>query len=70
MIGPCFAMHFFVAFYFCNHLAQEEIAGCCTLIVFLLALLVVFSALSRAGLQCVTVAFPGHTNLCFEVHYT
>ena len=76
MIGPCFAMHYFVAFHFCNHLAQEEIAGCCTLIVFLQALLVVLGALclfltvSRFGLQCVIVAFPGHTNSCFEVHYT
>ena len=28
MIGPCFAMHYLVAFHFCNHLAEEEIAGC------------------------------------------
>ena len=28
MIGPCFAMRYLVAFHFCNHLAEEEIAGC------------------------------------------
>ena len=45
MIGPCFAMHNLVAFHFCNHLAEEEIAGCFTLTVFLLALLIIFGAL-------------------------
>ena len=60
-------MHYLVAFYFCNHLVGEEIAGCFTLIVFLLALLIVFGALclfhtvSCVGLKCVIVAFPGHT---------
>ena len=67
MISPCYAMHFLVTFYFCNHLAKEAIAGCFTLIVFLLALLIVCGALclfltvSWAGLQCVIEAFPGHT---------
>ena len=67
MIGPCFAMHYLVAFYFCNHLVGEEIAGCFTLIVFLLELLIVFGALclfltvSWVGLKCVIVEFPGHT---------
>ena len=65
-----------MAFHFCNHLADEEIAGCFTLIVFLLALLIVFGALclfltvSWVGMQCVIVAFSGHTYLFFEVHYT
>ena len=45
MISPCFAMLYLVAFYFCNHLAEEEITGCFTLIVFLLVLLIVFGAL-------------------------
>ena len=36
VIGPCFAMHYLVAFHFCDILAEEEIAGCFTLIVFLL----------------------------------
>ena len=44
-IGPCFAMHYLVAFNFCNHLVQEEIAGCFTLIVSLLALTIIFGAL-------------------------
>ena len=30
VIGPCYAMHFLVIFYFCNHLAKEAIAGCFT----------------------------------------
>ena len=76
MIGACFAMHYSVTFHFCNHLAKEEIAGSFTLIGFLLVLLIVFGALclfltmSWVGLQCVLVAFPGHTYLFFEVHYT
>ena len=74
MIGPCFAMHYLVAFHCCNHLVEEEIAGCFTLIVFLH--LSVFSALCLflmvlwVGLQCAIVAFPSHTCTCllFEVH--
>ena len=48
---------------------RGRIAGCFTLIVFLLALLIVFDALclflrvSWVGLQCVIVAFPGLTYL-------
>ena len=30
VIGPCFAMHYLVAFHFCDILAEEEIAGCFT----------------------------------------
>ena len=62
-----------MTFHFCNHLAEEEIAGLFTLIVFLL--LSVFGALclfltaAWVGLQCVIVAFSGHTYLLFEVHY-
>ena len=41
VIGPCFAMHYLVAFRFCNHLAEEEIAGSFTLMAFLLAMLIV-----------------------------
>ena len=37
VIGPCFAMFYLVALHFCNHLAEEEIAGSFTLIVFMLA---------------------------------
>ena len=73
-IGPCFAMHYLVAFHFCDHLAKEEITGCFTFIVFLL--LSVFGALclcltvSYVGMQCAIVAFLVHTYLLFEVHYT
>ena len=72
MICPCFAMYYLVAFHFCNHLAEEEITDCLTLIVFLLALLIVFGALlfltvPCVGLQCAIVQFPGHTYLYFEV---
>ena len=69
VIGPCFAMHYLVAFHLCNHLAKEQIAGSFTSIIFLLALLIVFGTLclfltmSWVGLQCVIVAFPGHTYL-------
>ena len=38
VIGPWFALYYLVAFHFCKHLAEEEIAGCFTLIVFLLVL--------------------------------
>ena len=68
-MGPCFAMQYLVAFHFCNHLAEVEIAGCFTLIVLLLVLLIVFGAfclfltVSWVGLQYVIVAFPGHTYL-------
>ena len=74
VIGPCFAMYNLVAFQFCNHLAEEEIAGCFTFIVFLLlsvfGAMCLFLMVSWVGLQCVIVAFPGHTFLLFEVHYT
>ena len=61
--GPCFVMHYLVAFHFCNHLAEEEIAGRFSLNVFLLALFIVFGALCLfltmpwVGMQCVFVAF-------------
>ena len=68
----CYAL--LSGFHFCNHLAEEEMAGYFTLIVFLLALLIVFCALclfltvSWIGLHFVIVAFPGHAYLFFEVH--
>ena len=76
LFGPCFAMYYIVTFHFFNHLAEEEIAGCFTLIVFLLGLLIVFGALclflavSWVGLQCVIVAFPGHTYLFLRYIFT
>ena len=52
---------------------RGKIAGCFTLIVFLLALFLVFGAMclfhtvSWVGLQCVIVAFPGH--ICLFLRY-
>ena len=74
VIGPCFAMHNLVAFQFCNHLDEEEIASRFTFIVFLLlsvfGALCLFLTVSWVKLQCAIVAFLGHTFLLFEVHYT
>ena len=59
MIGHCFALHNLVAFQFCNHLAEEEIAGCFTFIALLLlsffGALCLFLTVSWVGLQCVIV---------------
>ena len=46
-------------------LAEEERAGCFTLI--LLWLSVISASVSCAGLQSVTVAFPGHAHLPFPI---
>ena len=62
---PCFAMQYLVAFQFCNHPTKEEIAGCFIFIVFLplsdVGALCLFLTVSWVSLQCVIVAFPGHT---------
>ena len=34
VIFLCFGMHYFVSFVFCNHLEEEERAGCFVFIVF------------------------------------
>ena len=56
-------------------LLRIEIGGCITLIVLLLSCGVVFGVLGLfpmpvtvpwVGLQCVSVAFPGHTHLPFD----
>ena len=74
MIGLCFAMHYLVAFQFCNHLVKEEIAGYFTFIVFLLlsvfGALCLFLTVSLVGLQCVIMAFPGHTFFYFSYFIT
>ena len=63
MIGPCYALLSDLSFL--KSTGRGRIAGCFTLIVFLLALFLVFGALcllltvSWVGLQCVIVAFPG-----------
>ena len=66
MIGPCYA--FLSGLSLSQSSGRGRIADCFTLIVFLLALFLVFGALflflavSLIGLQCVNfVAFPGHT---------
>ena len=67
MIGPCFALLSGLSLW--QSSGRGRIAGCFTLIVFLLALFLVFGALclfltvSWVGLQCVIVAFPGQTYL-------
>ena len=50
----CFAMHYLLSFYFYIHLAEEERAGCFTLIVLLL--------LGVFGAMCIflTVSWVGH----------
>ena len=67
-IGPCYAL--LSGLSLLQSSGRERIAGCFTLIVFLLALFLflIFGALclfllSWVGLQCVIVAFPGHTYL-------
>ena len=54
-------------FEFCNHLAEEERAGCllsygCLVTVDVLSS---FLTVPRVGLQCVIVIFPDHTHLLF-----
>ena len=57
VFGSCFVVKFLVFFYFNNHLAEEERAGCfcvvtgCALCLFLMV--------PWLGLQTVTVAFSG-----------
>ena len=67
MIGPCYALLSDLSLL--QSSGQGRIAGCFTLIVFLLSLFLDFSALCLfltvpwVGLQCVSMAFPGHTYL-------
>ena len=53
-------------FQFCNHLDEEERAGCFVLIVFLVIITVnimwLFLTMPWVGLQCVILAFPDHTH--------
>ena len=73
VIGPCFVMQYLLSFLFCNYLAEEERAGCFTLIAFLLpcgcycSLSLPHSAV--LGLQCVIVAFSCHTRLLLDFRY-
>ena len=74
VIGPCYAL--LSGLSLLQSSGRGRIAGCFSLIVFLLGLFLVFGALclfltvSWVGLQCVIVAFPGHTFFIFELHYT
>ena len=67
VIGPCYAL--LSSFSLLQSAGRGRIAGCFTLIVFLLALFLVFGPLclfltvAWVGLQCVIVAFPGQTHL-------
>ena len=47
---------------FCNHLAEEERAGCFILIAFLIFPCLLLTVV-WVGLQSVLVGFPGHTYL-------
>ena len=70
MIGSCFAL--LSGLSLLQSSGRGRITGCFTLIVFLLALFLVFGALclffrvSWVGLQCVIVALPGHTYSFFR----
>ena len=67
MVGPCYAL--LSGLSLLQSVGQGRIAGCVTLIVFLLVLFLVYGALWLfltvlwVGLQCVIVAFLGHTYL-------
>ena len=67
MIGPCYAL--LSGLSLLQSSGQGRVAGCFTLIVFLLELFLVFGVpclfltVPWVGLQCVIVAFPGHTYL-------
>ena len=37
VFGPCFVIQYFVSFYFCIYLDDEERASCFTLILFLIS---------------------------------
>ena len=84
VIGPCYAL--LSGLSLLQTAGRGRIAGCFTLIIFLLALFLVlgapclFLAFSWVGLQCVFVVFPRYTYLflgyithacfCFVSHFT
>ena len=57
-------------FLFCNHIGEEERAGCYVLLSFgclvTANVLWLFLMMSWVGLQCVIVEFPDHTHLRFD----
>ena len=65
VLGPCVIMQYIVSFLVCNHLDDEERAGCFTFIVFLMSSgffsFFLFLTVPLVGLQSVNVTFPGHS---------
>ena len=74
VIGPCFAL--LIGLLLSQSSSRGRIAGCYTLIVFLLAPFLVFGALclfltvSWIGLQCVNLWHFLVILIYFEIHYT
>ena len=62
-----FVLHYIVSFLFCNHLEEEEGAGCFAFIVLRMSRYhncsLLFLTVPWDGLQCVLVVFPDHTHL-------
>ena len=58
-------------FYLCNHLDQEERAGCFAFIVLWMSCYrkcsVALPQVPWVGLQCVIMVFPDHTHLLFII---
>ena len=52
MLALCFVMRFLVSFLFSNHLAEEERAGCFTLIGLSLSVFLVSSSLWSVVCEC------------------
>ena len=65
-------MHYFVSFYFCNHLNEEEREVVAFLLLSFRCLVTVdvlwlFSMLLCVGSQFVIMVFPDHTHLLFDI---
>ena len=63
LFGPCFVIQYLVSFYFCNHLAGEERAGCfklCSQSLVTVSVLWFYIMMQWIGLQCVIVLFLDH----------
>ena len=68
-----FGMHYSVSFLVCNHLEEEETAGCFAFVVLPSECLVsvyvlwLFLTVPWVGLQCVIVVVPDHTYFFYLV---
>ena len=60
-----FGMHYFVSFLVCNHLEEEERAGCFAFVVLLYMFCGSSVTVSWVGQQRVIVVFPDHTYFFF-----